>query len=144
MMRDAAQTGRQPPPIRSGTADDGIVPVIPASAPVTTERANAETELMPEDTLTEDYLRRAREEYEAGRIPEGLALMDLFRERFPAGGDEAWWLYGQLLEYNSPRRDIRAALEYYRRLIRDYPQSSHYAEARRRIAYLERYYFNIQ
>jgi outer membrane protein assembly factor BamD (BamD/ComL family) len=77
-------------------------------------------------------------------MAQGLALLDQFKERFPAGSDEAWWLYGQILEAGSPSRDVRAALEYYRRLVREYPQSSRYAEARRRIAYLERYYFNIQ
>jgi outer membrane protein assembly factor BamD (BamD/ComL family) len=73
-----------------------------------------------------------------------LSILDQFRETYPAGSDEAWWLYGQLLEANGPQRDIRSALDYYRRLIREYPQSTRYDEARRRIAYLERYYFNIQ
>jgi outer membrane protein assembly factor BamD (BamD/ComL family) len=111
--------------------------------------AGAGPPVVPEDTLPagalpEEYLRRAKEAYEAGRIPSGLAILDLFRERFPSGSDEAWWLYGRMLEAPSPSRDIRGALEYYRRIIREYPQSPRYAEARRRIAYLERYYFNIQ
>jgi Tfp pilus assembly protein PilF len=96
------------------------------------------------ETEPDGYLRRVREEYEAGRVREALDLLDQFRARFPAGSDEAWWLYGQLLEAEGPGRDIRSALDYYRRLTREYPQSPRYAEARRRIAYLERYYFNIQ
>jgi hypothetical protein len=60
------------------------------------------------------------------------------------GSDEAWWLYGQFLEAAGPSRDIRSALDYYRRLVREYPQSPRYNEARRRVAYLERYYFSIQ
>ncbi|MDR0561710.1 MAG: outer membrane protein assembly factor BamD, partial [Spirochaetaceae bacterium] len=39
-------------------------------------------------------------------------------------------------------RNIRSALEYYRKLIQEYPQSQYSPEAQRRIAYLERYYFN--
>jgi outer membrane protein assembly factor BamD (BamD/ComL family) len=92
----------------------------------------------------EELLRQAREALEAGSIAQGLATLDRFREQFPAGSDEAWWLYGQLLEANGPDRDIRAALDYYRRLIREYPQSPRYDEARRRIAYLERFYLNIR
>jgi tetratricopeptide (TPR) repeat protein len=90
-----------------------------------------------------EYIRRARAEYDAGRIASALEILEQFRERFPAGSDESWWLYGQILEANSPARDIRSALDYYRRLVREYPQSSRYDDARRRIAYLERYYFNI-
>jgi TolA-binding protein len=95
------------------------------------------------DTTPEGYLRRAREEFDAGRIGSALSILDQFREGYPGGSDEAWWLYGQLFEANGSNRDIRSALDYYRRIIREYPQSPRYAEARRRIAYLERYYFNI-
>jgi outer membrane protein assembly factor BamD (BamD/ComL family) len=87
---------------------------------------------------------RALEEYDAGRIAQALAVMDRFRQRFPAGTDEAWWLLGQLLEANSPARDIARALDYYRRLVREFPQSQRVQAAQRRIAYLERYYFNIK
>jgi tetratricopeptide (TPR) repeat protein len=89
-------------------------------------------------------LGRAREAYGAGRFPEALDALDEFRSNFPLGSDEAWWLYGQLLESAGPQRDIRRALEYYRRLIQEYPQSPRCDDARRRIAYLERFYFNIR
>jgi outer membrane protein assembly factor BamD (BamD/ComL family) len=98
----------------------------------------------PAGSLPEDYLRKAREEFNAGRVAGAIAALDQFREQFPAGSDEAWWLYGQFYEANSPSRDIRTALDYYRRLVREYPQSRRYNDARRRIAYLERYYINIQ
>jgi outer membrane protein assembly factor BamD (BamD/ComL family) len=89
-------------------------------------------------------LQRAREEFDAGRVAAAIDVLDQFREQYPSGSDEAYWLYGQFYEANSPSRDIRLSLDYYRRLVRDYPQSSRYNEARRRIAYLERYYINIQ
>ncbi|MDR2924260.1 MAG: tetratricopeptide repeat protein [Treponema sp.] len=89
-------------------------------------------------------LKQAREEFNAGRIASALTLLDQFRKSFPSGSDEAWWLYGQCYEANSPNRNILAALEHYRRLVREYPQSSRLSDARRRISYLERYYINIQ
>jgi outer membrane protein assembly factor BamD (BamD/ComL family) len=92
----------------------------------------------------DQYLRRAREEFEAGRVAQAIAVLDQFRERYPSGSDEAWWLYGQSYEANSFSRDIRTSLDYYRRLVREYPQSSRYNDARKRIAYLERYYINIR
>jgi hypothetical protein len=91
-----------------------------------------------------DYLQQAREAYTASQFPQAISALDQFREQYPAGTDEAWWLYGQSLEAASPSRDIRSALDYYRRLIREYPQSPRGNDARRRIAYLERYYFTIQ
>jgi outer membrane protein assembly factor BamD (BamD/ComL family) len=91
-----------------------------------------------------DYLERARREFEAGRTAAAVSILDQFRERYPSGSDEAWWLYGQFYEANSPSRDIRSALDYYRRLLREYPQSPRCSEARRRISYLERYYINIR
>ncbi|GHV95214.1 hypothetical protein AGMMS50293_15340 [Spirochaetia bacterium] len=96
------------------------------------------------DMLPENYLQKAQEEFESGKVASAIALLDQFRERYPSGSDEAYWLYGQFYEANSPSRDILTALDYYRRLVREYPQSSRYNDARRRIAYLERYYINIQ
>jgi tetratricopeptide (TPR) repeat protein len=122
----------------------------PGAAPGTGSAEDPPQEGSGTDTPREDadippggYIGRAQAEYDAGRIASALEILGQFRERFPAGSDEAWWLYGQILEANSPARDIRSALDYYRRLVREYPQSSRYDDARRRIAYLERYYFNI-
>jgi TolA-binding protein len=90
------------------------------------------------------YVQNAKDEYDAGRVSSALAILDQLRGLYPSGTDEAWWLYAQLLEANGPNRDIRLALEYYRRLIREYPQSPRVPEAMRRIAYLERFYFNLR
>jgi outer membrane protein assembly factor BamD (BamD/ComL family) len=99
---------------------------------------------LPAETSPYSYLEKAREEYDADRIVSALSFLNRFREHFPSGSDEAWWLYGQFYEATSPARDILAALEYYRRLVQDYPQSSRADEARRRIRYLERLYINIR
>jgi TolA-binding protein len=119
--------------------DDGIVAVAPPAAVSPALPAGNPSP----DTTPDGYLRRARGEFDAGRIGSALSALDEFREGYPSGSDEAWWLYGQLFEASGPNRDIRSALDYYRRLTREYPQSPRYADARRRIAYLERYYFNI-
>ena len=94
--------------------------------------------------LPEDFVRQAKQEFDAGRVEQALAVLDLMKQRYPLGTDEALWLYAQLLEANSPRRDIRLALEYYRLLVSEYPQSNRVSDARTRIAYLERFYFNIR
>jgi outer membrane protein assembly factor BamD (BamD/ComL family) len=99
---------------------------------------------VPADSTPDAYLTKAKSEYDAGRIGGALGILDQYKNNYPGLSDEAYWLYGQALEANSPNRDIKLALDYYRRLIKEYPQSDRYDAARRRIAYLERFYFNIQ
>lgn len=117
----------------------------PRAGPSAQSAAVRDTETAPpEASVPGDYLSRAQEEYEAGRIAGALGVLDRFSLAYPGGSDEAYWLYGQALEVNGPNRDIRLALDYYRRLVREYPQSGRYDAARRRIAYLERFYFDIR
>jgi hypothetical protein len=123
-------------------SDEGVIPLRPPAAVQAPEAAGQDAGLG--DLRPGDYPERARREFEAGRVAAAISILDQFRERYPSGSDEAWWLYGQFYEANSPSRDIRTALDYYRRLVREYPQSPRYNEARRRIAYLERYYINIR
>ena len=127
----APQTPAQTPPAVPEQAPP--VPIPPVQVP-----AVQVPELEPDE-----YLQKAKDEFEAGRIPEALACLDRFHEFYPMDSDEVLWLYGQLYEANSPSRNILASLDCYRRLTREYPQSSRYDAARRRIAYLERYFINI-
>jgi TolA-binding protein len=128
----------------SGPAGDAA----PAASAEPAGGAAPEAAVMPAarlgaETSPAEFLRLAREEHQAGRSGEALDILDRFRDLYPLGSDEAWWLYGQALETAGPRRNIKAALEYYRRLVQEYPQSPRCADARRRIAHLERFYFNI-
>ena len=91
-----------------------------------------------------EYVQRAWQEFDAGRVEQALQILDIMRIHYPMGSDEAWWLYAQLLEANSPSRDIRLSLEYYRKLIDEYPLSRRVPEAQRRVSYLERFFFNIR
>jgi hypothetical protein len=150
--------GPSSPP--QAVTDEGVIPASPPAAvardgtapaavardgtPPAAGEAPETVPVLPPDGLPAEYLRRAREEFDAGRVAAAIGILDQFRDRFPSGSDEAWWLYGQFYEANSPRRDIRTALDYYRRLMREYPQSGRYNDARRRTVYLERYYINIQ
>lgn len=94
--------------------------------------------------LPEDYLKLARTEYDRDAFQSALDALNFFTELYPGGSDEAWWLYGCVYEATGPLRDIKSALAYYKRLINEYPHSSRYGDAQKRIAYLERYYFNLR
>jgi hypothetical protein len=110
------------------------------SAPPPSPSAASETPELPA-VAPVDYLQQARDSYTQGKFGDALAALEAFRERYPLGSDEVWWLYGQTLEANSDRRDIRSSLDYYRRLLREYPQSSLCSDAHKRVAWLERYFF---
>ena len=112
--------------------------------PVQTPAPAAPTAGLGPATPPNIFLQKAQEEFDAGKVASAIAILDQFTGYYPSGSDEAYWLYGQFYEANSPSRDILTALDYYRRLTREYPQSSRYNDARRRIAYLERFYINIQ
>ena len=131
------------PQAASGIPDAGITDITP-SGPVEGAAQAGPVTGFPADALPDEFVRQARQEFDAGHVEQAIGTLDLMRQRFPNGTDEAWWLYAQLLEANSLSRDIKLALEYYRRLVEEYPQSNRAGDARGRIAYLERFYINIR
>ena len=129
-----------PPPVSLGQPEPAASPQTPAMVePVTTS-----PQAPPPVDSPAEYVRRARQEFDSGRIESALGILDNMRQFYPGGTDESLLLNAQLLEANSPSRDIRSSLEYYRRLVNEFPFSDHVEEAQRRIAYLERFYFNIR
>ncbi|MCL2265368.1 MAG: hypothetical protein FWC22_04930 [Treponema sp.] len=89
-------------------------------------------------------IQRAQDAFNGGNTASAIALLDQYMSDFPGGSDEVYWMYGQFYEANTPARNILLSIEYYRRLLNEYPQSRRFSEARRRLAYLERFYVNIQ
>ena len=136
----AASAPQTEQPVQTAKATPDAVPP-PAAAEIPAAVSTRE-EAAPD--TAESYLDKAQEAYDAGRIPDALDMLGRFAAAYPGGSDEAYWLYGQALEANSPSRDVKRALDYYRRLVREYPHSGRYDAARRRIAYLQRFYFDIQ
>ncbi|MFQ3547096.1 MAG: tetratricopeptide repeat protein, partial [Termitinemataceae bacterium] len=141
---DSATTTTNP----TVTAPRSVAAPTNSTAPSTATPSNSTTSITPgfQESLQtpEDFLKLARTRFEAGKIAEALSTLDAFVATFPAGSDEAWWLYGQIFESTGPQRDIKAALTFYKRLLAEYPQSSRYEAAQQRAAYLERFYFDIR
>jgi len=144
-LQNVEPTGVEPAirsstPVTAAPSQTGASPSPDVTIPATsTERTRASESISPEE-----YVRQAKQEFDAGRVEQALAIIGQMRQRYPSGTDEAWWLLGQLYESNSTVRDIKQSLECYRTLINEYPQSNRVDDARRRIAYLERYYLNIR
>jgi len=126
ITQNNAPTQDRPPQSTSST--------VPPAAPAETPRY---------DGTSDELLQKAKKAFDEGNVKDAVSLLDQHKIYFPSLGDEAYWLYGQFYEANTPSRDILLALDYYKRLIDEYPQSSRCADARKRIQYLERFYINI-
>ena len=115
----------------------------PVTAP---EKQSTETPKIEkqEKLPPEEILKKAQDTFNEGNTAAAITLLDQYMEYYPNGSDEVYWLYGQLYEANTPSRNILLSLDYYRRLVNEYPQSRRFNDARRRISYLERFYINIQ
>jgi len=131
----------------TGTAPPAMVsPVVtpPVTAPEKQTAVETPAVEKQEKLPPEEILKKAQDSFNGGNTAAAIALLDQFMEYYPNGSDELYWLYGQFYEANTPQRNILLSLDYYRRLVNEYPQSRRYNDARRRIAYLERFYVNIQ
>uniref|UniRef100_A0A7C3IKT6 Outer membrane lipoprotein BamD-like domain-containing protein n=1 Tax=Gracilinema caldarium TaxID=215591 RepID=A0A7C3IKT6_9SPIR len=159
----AASTGTASPTASAGTVTSAAAPVAaaPASAapassasgvsntqtspfPAAAVQSSPATPPLESLTQPEEFINQAKKEVAAGQYASALSTLQAFTAKYPAGSDEVWWLYGQILEAKGPQRDIKGALTYYKRLTSEYPQSQRYDEAQQRIAYLERFYFDIR
>jgi hypothetical protein len=132
-------------PTTPPTTPTATQPTTPAATPPTVSPDASKNTASEPPVYTDpaEYLKKAQEEFAAGRVASAISFLDQYCEYYPSGTDETWWLYGQFYEANSPSRNILAALNCYRRLVQEYPQSSRFDDARKRIAYLQRYYINI-
>ncbi|AEJ18727.1 tetratricopeptide repeat protein [Gracilinema caldarium] len=146
-------------PVSSGTAsssNSATAAVTPANAAnsggstqtnsSTAPAVQSSSAVSPLENLSqpEEFINLAKKEVASGQYAAALETLQAFTARYPAGSDEAWWLFGQIFEAKGPQRDIKSALSYYKRLTVEYPQSQRYDEAQQRIAYLERFYFDIR
>ncbi len=62
----------------------------------------------------------------------------------PGSRDEIYIRLGRFYETNNDFRDERLAMEYYQKLINQFPASYYWEEADRRIKYLKRHFFQIR
>ncbi len=141
----AASTGTSAPPSETVAA-----PSAPAALPggilpgaIDTSASGAAAALPPPDS-PEGMLLAAKNELGAGRTQNALAILDKMLAKYPAGTDEAYYLYGTALEQNGPLQDIRRAYSYYKKVVDEYPESPFWDKANDRVSYIERYYFEIR
>ncbi len=81
-----------------------------------------------------------------GDVGLGIDLLSEYGRRYPEGGrmDQAAFVTAQLLEADSPFRDLKRSRDLYAALLREFPESGHAAEAAERLRYLDQHFFTIR
>lgn len=97
-------------------------------------------------SIEEELIRATRLQQKSGVPGVGLDLAAEYARRFPTGRwrDESEWLAGQLLEAESPFRDLARAREVYRGLLATWPESSFAGRARERVRWIEEHFFTVR
>ena len=83
--------------------------------------------------LKEIYILYNEKEYKAA-----LDKLNIFFEYSTSDRDEALFLQGQIYEAKSETQNIKAAMDSYTSLIKNYPASKYWDDANKRIKYLKR------
>ena len=86
-------------------------------------------------------LKEAKLLYNEKEYKAALDKLSVFFEYATSKRDEALFLQGQILEAKSEVQNIKAALESYTTLTKNYPASKCWDDANKRIIYLKRFYF---
>ncbi len=91
-----------------------------------------------------EILTLAQKAYEAKNYTECLSYLEDFFDKAVSLMDEGLFLKGKVLETPSSSRNIKEALNSYKAIINNYPESDFWDDASRRISYIERIYFDIR
>jgi hypothetical protein len=96
--------------------------------------------------ISDDLLNAARFQKEKDEIGVGLELLGKYTSRYPQGRriDEAEYLTAQLLEGDSPFRDIQRARDIYGQILQSFPESPFASPARDRLRYIEQHFFFVR
>lgn len=123
--------------VRPGTAG-------PANPATTTGPADPGTDGIAASEITEEELLRLGNLLLESTDPSrALGPLEAYMD---AGGtpDDPAELYYRLGRLHEDRRDARAAMEYYRRVVDEFPLSRHWQPAEERVQYLRRHFFDIR
>ena len=101
----------------------------------------------PQGTMGEsdaNQLDQARRAYAAKQYETALAYVQQYLANAATNIDEALFLQGQILEADSNVKNVRAAIDAYETLTKNYPMSALWTQANNRTIYLKRFYIDIR
>ena len=134
------------PVVISAPEPQSLKEISPPPVPVYTSEQVPEvtqeiSEIKNEAPDTNLLLKEAKLLYNENEYKAALDKLNLFFEFATTKRDEALFLQGQILESKSEVQNIKAAMESYTTLTKNYPASKYWDDANKRIIYLKRFYF---
>ena len=92
----------------------------------------------------EQIYTAAQKAFEEKRYQDSLASLTEYETLAGEDSDKALILRARVYESDSDKRNIKAALEAYEKIVDFFPESVFWDEAKRRSTYLRRFYFDIR
>ena len=97
-----------------------------------------------DSALAEQLYAAAQKAFEEKRYNDSLTSLQEYEASAGEDSDKALILRARLYESDSEKRNIKAALEAYEKIVTFFPESVFWDEAKRRSTYLRRFYFDIR
>lgn len=97
-----------------------------------------------DSALVEQLYAAAQKAFEEKRYNDSLTSLQEYEATAGEDSDKALILRARLYESDSEKRNIKAALEAYEKIVTFFPESVFWDEAKRRSTYLRRFYFDIR
>ena len=97
-----------------------------------------------ESAEAEQLYAAAQKAFEEKRYEDSLTSLQEYEAVAGEDSDKALILRARLYESDSEKRNIKAALEAYEKIVTFFPESVFWDEAKRRSTYLRRFYFDIR
>ena len=92
----------------------------------------------------ESLLEKAKKDFADKKYADALREAEEYYNNASTRLDEALFLLGQISESNSNVKDIRFAVDSYDMLVKRFPASKYWKEAKQRSIYLKRFYIDIR
>ena len=97
-----------------------------------------------DSALVEQLYAAAQKAFEEKRYNDSLTSLQEYEASAGEDSDKVLILRARLYESDSEKRNIKAALEAYEKIVTFFPESVFWDEAKRRSTYLRRFYFDIR
>mgnify|MGYP006916048085 CR=1 FL=1 len=94
--------------------------------------------------VDESLLEKAKKDFVDGKFEDALKEAQEYYNSASTRLDEALFLLGQISESNSSVKDIRFAVDSYDMLVKRFPASKYWKQAKNRSIYLKRFYIDIR
>ena len=108
------------------------------------EESKVKSRVTEKPSFDESLLDEAKKDFEDKKYADALKKAEEYYNSANTRLDEALFLLGQISESNSSVKDIRFAVDSYDLLVKRFPQSKYWKQAKQRSVYLKRFYIDIR